>query len=941
MALGPPSHLPPAGRPPGVDPNLSGSAADRIAREVATAQRDPERQFGRYLILSELGKGGMGVVWRAWDPGLSRLVAVKVIREIQGDAEQLRKRFEREAKAAARLRHPSIVAVHEFGRHDGQMYLVMDFVEGELLGEWLETPRQPLEVAKVIRDLARALAVAHDAGVVHRDVKPDNVLIDATTGIPRLMDFGLARDLTSAEVLTMPGQLLGTPAYMAPEQARGDTDEVGTQTDIYALGALLYHALVGEPPFRAKSVPKLLKMVRNETPVPPRERRPEIPEALEAVALRCLEKKKADRFETSSAMADALDEVLGEPELDADAARARRTERAARAARRQPSRAARAAGAGAAAGGSRRIWAIVAAIATVGGIAAGVVAAITLASGASAARAVHLSAPEDGEVTNATAVGVRGRVTEGHPEAIWIGAERVAVAEDGTFEGAVELPPGSHVVEVRAKAGGPKLASALVHVDRTPPTAVVRSPAEGAVVDTRSPVVRGIIRDEFPARVRSADGSSSVPVGPDGTFAITATLPDGEDRLHLVAEDRAGNQTPIEVGVDVDTDPPKIIVAGLDGLGDRPWLPSVLYIRGHVVDAHPASTIEVAGLEVVLRASNTFAVRVNLKEGLNEVVLETTDAAGHTGRVDLSLTQNPLGDPRVAQLHSGRLQPTTWWNPTPEQIEAAANLRSNVWFNTPPTIGVQFVVVPPGKLTMGSPETEPGRAEGETAHEVTITKPFWITAAEITNEQFQRFKPDHDSTGGDETLKGRVDAPKHPVGHVTWEEAAAYCRWLDEKSGGRWKHRLPTEAEWEWAARAGSQTSYPWGDDPAGALHFANVNDPATKALHEGSHAEFPSDDGFTDIAPVQSLLANRFGLFDMIGNVAEWVADWEGPYPSGPVIDPKGAPTGTSRVWRGGTWYHPPAWCRSAYRRASAPEARNHAIGFRVVTQPASIAGP
>ncbi len=267
-------------------------------------------RIGRYVVTGELGRGGMGVVLRAHDPTLSRDVAIKTLLDVGGSPDR-RERFEREARAAARLRHPGIVGVHEVGEHAGRPYIVMDFVEGETLDALIERGRiPPRRTAELIRDVAAAIEHAHGNGILHRDVKPQNVLIDPG-GSTHLADFGLARELdaTGGE-LTKTGQLVGTPQYVAPEQVRGGRDAIGVATDVYGIGGILYHALVGRPAFEGETLLELLNKVLTRDPESPRQLDPSIHPDLETIALRCLEKDPARRYRRAGEVAADLDRFL-------------------------------------------------------------------------------------------------------------------------------------------------------------------------------------------------------------------------------------------------------------------------------------------------------------------------------------------------------------------------------------------------------------------------------------------------------------------------------------------------------------------------------------------------------------------------------------------------------------------------------------------------------
>jgi serine/threonine protein kinase len=315
----------PGGPAPAADP----FATLRSAAGEGQAQPGALPSIGEYEVLGELGRGGMGVVYKARQKTLKRVVALKMILGgIHAGPEELA-RFHAEAQAVARVQHPNIVQIYEIGTHEGGAFLALEFVDGGSLEKRLrEAPLAPRPAARLLEAVARAVHAAHQQNVIHRDLKPANILLSfsalsesgARAGpgpaplserplnelTPKITDFGLAKRLDEDSQQTRTGAVMGTPCYMAPEQASGRVREIVPATDVYALGAILYEMLTGRPPFRGVSAVDTLLMVRHDEPVPPRRLQPKVPRDLETICLKCLQKDPKKRYDSALALAEDL-----------------------------------------------------------------------------------------------------------------------------------------------------------------------------------------------------------------------------------------------------------------------------------------------------------------------------------------------------------------------------------------------------------------------------------------------------------------------------------------------------------------------------------------------------------------------------------------------------------------------------------------------------------
>ncbi|MGD9634294.1 MAG: serine/threonine-protein kinase [Pirellulales bacterium] len=295
-----------------------GSATNDFAESPDDPRQAPSPDdLPDYELQEELGRGGMGIVYRAWQPSLRRNVAVKLILRGTLASTDEQARFQAEAAAAGRLQHPHIVPIYEVASHNGQCYFSMQLVEGTTLAERLaEGPLPAPEAARLMVTVARAIHYAHAQGVIHRDLKPANILLDVA-GEPHITDFGLAKQLDAGASLTRTGAVLGTPAYMAPELASGDRGAISPASDVYSLGTILYALLTGRPPFQGPSPVDTVLMVLEQDPLPPRLLNRKLDRDLEMIVLKCLQKPPELRYVSAAALADDLEAYLHDEPISA------------------------------------------------------------------------------------------------------------------------------------------------------------------------------------------------------------------------------------------------------------------------------------------------------------------------------------------------------------------------------------------------------------------------------------------------------------------------------------------------------------------------------------------------------------------------------------------------------------------------------------------------
>ena len=768
------------------------------------------RAFGRYVLLRELGHGGMGVVYRALDPQLGREVALKRLRGLSEPKDL--DRFLHEARAAAKLTHAGIVPVYDVGEVEGVPYYTMELVQGRTLADLLHAGALARrEVVSIVRDVALAAHAAHEAGIVHRDLKPANVLVTLDETAPtgavgrvraaRLADFGLAKDASGSD-LTQPGQILGTPAYMSPEQALGLGRVADRRSDVFSLGGILYESLVGVPPFAADEAVKVLERIRNEEPVPPRRLRGDLPRDLETIALRALEKHPASRYPTALALAEDLDRWLADRPVLARPVTP--IGRAVRWVRRNRLKSAL--------------------------ILVGVLAILNPVLLAWHQRSVARESADRLRVDGETQVAAARRALAAHvgsagPAEDEIArrraertlAELVRALRDGagTLSQALTIDPSNGTTRAALADAYFSLYEEAKRSGRSEEAGVY----EKLVQSTAS---AGAYRERYEARFRR-EGRLAIETVPPGVEAFLYRYEEGED-TRLVAV---------------------------------PWSPRTGRMR------------------LVQRVGTTPCGPFTLPEGSYLVVFRRRGVS-------------PFRVPVVVAPFEER----------------------RVSVDAPKSIPDGFAYIPRGEYAY--PQDEDAAA-GLTAPR-RVAKGFLIAIEEETTVRCDEYLASKDMSR--RTVERRLGPWKRPMskeprsyafgrlpaGEWSWEEVQGYVEWRSKQDGR--KYRLPTDEEWEVAARGADGRWYPWGNHfSAGfARTRLSAEDKRVYPLEIGTVTE--------DESP--------FGVRDLGGNISEWTST---VYASDAKV----------HVVKGGSWGWDAMYARSAGRIDAEKTLKDSHIGFRL----------
>ena len=788
---------------------------------VPPAPADLVPLFPQLEILELLGQGGMGAVYKARQPGLDRLVALKILPPGMGADPAFAERFTREARSLARLSHPNIVAVYDFGQAGDLYYFIMEYIDGVNLRQMERAQRlDPRQALDIVIKVCEALQYAHDEGIVHRDIKPENILIDKK-GRVKIADFGLAKLLGRAPTdftLTRPEQRMGTPAYMAPEQVErpGIVDH---RADIYSLGVVFYEMLTGELPLGRFQAPS--QMVHVDV-------------RLDEVVLKALEKEPARRYQHAS-------EVMTDVESIAVSVRGAPRESRSSESLEFPGQ-------------------------------------IKPTPGRSVIEAVGDSLIVVAGIALATAIGVAAwlSLTQDHQVAgpsNWQRLLRPQLLLMAATLAAYALFILAAGIQMRRLRGRLYALLCNVIVGLFLPAAlslnvILEHDLLRLIWLVLVPVWMGMpvclwavlvlyrrdVRAAF-AAARRQRALEKEPPSPDQPGSAQGGLPP-----------QAAAQPP-----------------GKGRQTRTAWIVAIV------------AAVIVGGLLLLLAVPIVGGLVVLLlSPRLNTGPAEPPGPEGSPIEWSVPATETPAHEPAWPLV-------SQWQRDSAGKVGVPVAKELDLGGG----VTMKMVLIPAGFFLMGSPDSEQGHIKEEgPQHEVTLSRPFYLGVTEVTQAQYQAVMGVNRSQ-----FKGATN----PVEMVSWYDATEFCKKLSEETGQA--VRLPTEAELEYACRAGTATAFSFGDDD-GALR-----DYAWYAANSGDRPR-----------PVGQKKPNAWGLYDMHGNLWEWCADWYGEYPKGAVTDPQGPASGKVRVLRCGGYFFNPKGCRSASRYFYLPDDRGTNFGFRVV---------
>ncbi|TET32452.1 MAG: hypothetical protein E3J72_19510 [Planctomycetota bacterium] len=959
---------------PPLDPTLA-SAPTASGTDPLIGQ-----EVGGCIVIEKIGQGGMGAVYRGTQTSLDRSVAIKILPPQLAENKAYIARFLRESKLVASIKHPNIVAVIDRGQVGELYYFIMEFIRGRTVRELIQDKGMldPGDALEIARQAALAFATANEEGIIHRDIKPDNIMIDKG-GIVKVTDFGLVKNTAETTGgLTASQQVMGTPMFMSPEQCQGE--QVDHRSDIYSLGMTLYTMLTGHPAFMAETPLGILNKHVNETPTPVSEINQDVSESFWAIIDRMLAKKPEERFPDWDSVLEAFDTLRSkDPKGYSTTAMLRRTGskkmpvvseeadtlpstppvpaptkepltfKVETSAPEEPAATEPPVEAAPPPPKKKRIYVACSVILAV--VMVFVIAGFVLygprnlgrtrpdATGGSTGPSATGAGTEkpNAKIRKLYAGFKELRRLEGHTDSIWA----VVFSPDGKFIVSASYDKTARVWDTatgkdvrRFEGGGEKFYDAVFSPDgkavagtmgdNTVRIFNVLSGKELRRIDKQKGNVKAFLFGEYGYRILTGnvdytvsylDGSGNelsklrglenyirdASFSADGKLAVagsndyTARAWETETAKKLATF--KGHTEPIDFA-EFSPDG-KLVVTGGEDTTARIWdvaSGKELHKLEHNDRVHEG--VFSPDGKLVATASRDKAVRIWLVDTGEELCC----LEGHEDAV-CGIAFSPDGRSVASSSYDKTVR--IWANPGDKSNPlVVAKEKKDTVTNS---IGMKFELIPAGEFMMGG-EGKKRNEDEHPQHKVNITKPFYMQTTEVTQAQWKAVMKNNPSTHkGDDK----------PVEMVSWEYVHEFIKRLSDMDGVT--YRLPSEAEWEYACRAASMKLYSCGDESARLREYAWFVENAEKVTH-----------------PVAQKRPNRWGLYDMHGNVYELCEDWYGEkyYSEKHPDDPKGPTDGERVIMRGGSVGAPAPYCRSANRGHIEPYTQAKFIGFRLVRE-------
>ena len=975
---------------------------------------------GKYEILGEIGRGGMATVYKARQINLDRIVALKVLPPQFTHDMEFVKRFQDEARNAARVTHPNLITIHDVGNEQNLYYISMEFLSGETLRDRIvrEGALPESDIKRIIEPVASGLQVAHSKHLIHRDIKSSNIFL-TEEGRPVLMDFGIAKALDSTQKMTQSGTVLGTPEYMSPEQARGDVSNA--RSDIYSLGIVMYEMATGRLPFQGDHPLSTLHMIATQPPTPPKGINTNVSEELQARILKCLEKEPGRRFQSATEIFKGSVEIPDQAESSEPVTP--KEETTAPPVIDEPPEVKGSGFLGKAIIGVAALIVVVAAIIGIrmfgGGSdkAPGGGGAIIQPQAQKTAKDGNKTSAQDltSEVTPQYSLKLPPpKPTEG--EISDLQKQRIAnllhdagkQLTSGDLDGAYKTYGLAQLVDSgneQAHAGMQSIYDAYLKraderyqsgdfagYDRINAEACDKFPlmkvdnlhmrADRYFKDARYAVGSNdaincyqlILKEKSNDQVAQARLKEATRLGMETSFnsgdytrfeslgeQLIKYLPSEAVNLYnlwgdkyyvanrLLSDDKRDAVNMYQRALKLEstngyaTKQLELINYDLrkqyEALDDAraklslgilalKYYPDDAYFIGEIVmpelkrgDSAYQSGNYVKAQEHYQRVLDYHPSNSTARQKLGQAdqaeknrIAEERRKAEERKREEariakvqelLSKAQKQISQGRLLIPSSDNAQETyeeiLTLDANNSEAKQGLNLLKTKAKNKGPLTGQEFILIPGGSFQMGSND---GESDEKPVHRVTVSS-FYMLSTEVTQRMWKEIMGNNPSNWKGDDL---------PVETVSWNDCQEFIRKLNSQYPGH-NYRLPTEAEWEYACRAGTTTRFYSGDRDSDLDGVGWYDGNSSSKTH-----------------PVGQKRLNSWGLYDMHGNVWEWCQDWKGDYPSGSVTDPKGPSSGSYRVLRGGSWGNGPWYCRSAYRTGSNPDSRSYNLGFRLV---------